>query len=300
MRASMAQSATFVLSLTSLPVLGALSGCAVRPPASQPPTGQAAIDRLRASGTCGLGVQASAKVDQFAKQGRVRGDVLLFAQAPAQLRMDLVSPFGVTLATLTADGRRFALADLRDKRFYVGRATACNIGRLTTVNVPGHALVDLLRGQAPIVKRVAAPTLAWSGGGYYVIKVSGTREATEEIHLAPHPEDFAKPWSEQRMRLLDVRIEQQGIPLYHAELADHRPTQTAPPRVDPDGVDPPLPPSGPQCSAEIPRRIHVEVPDQDADVIFRYDDVAWNPPIPEGTFTQPPPDAMPVIEVECD
>ena len=71
-------------------------------------------------------------------------------------------------------------------------------------------------------------------------------------------------------------------------------------RVDPDGVDPPIPPSGPPCNAEIPRRIHVEVPGEEADVQFRYDDVRWNPPIPEGSFTQPPSDSMPTVPVTCD
>ena len=51
--------------------------------------------------------------------------------------------------------KQFALADLRDKRFYVGPAAACNIARLTSVPVPGHVLVDLLRGEAPVLKHDA-------------------------------------------------------------------------------------------------------------------------------------------------
>jgi hypothetical protein len=276
-----------------------LSGCAVRPPASPIPTAADALARLRETGRCGTAVQASAKIDHFGKQGRVRGDLLMFASAPASLRMDIVSPFGVTLATLTSDGDRFALADLRDKRFYVGPASACNIARLTTVPVPGHVLVELLRGQAPVLKRTSEPGIAWSGGGYYVVTVPGTRDAREELHIAPHPDDFGKPWTEQRMRLLDVKVEQYGGVVYHAELADHRPTTTAPARVDPDGVDPPLPP-GPACDAEIPRRIHVEVPREEADVQFRYDDVKWNPPIPEGTFVQMGANGMPTVPVTCE
>jgi hypothetical protein len=230
----------------------------------------------------------------------VRGDLLMFAQAPANLRLDVVSPFGVTLATLTSDGSRFALADLRDKRFFVGPASACNIARLTTVPVPGHVMVELLRGQAPVLKRAHEPTIGWSGGGYYVVRVDSTRDAHEELHIAPHPDDFGKPWASQRMRLLDVKVEQYGGVVYHAELGDHRTTTTAPARVDPDGVEPPIPPSGPPCDAEIPRRIHVEVPDEHADVLFRYDDVHWNPPIPPGSFTLQPPDGMPTTPVTCD
>src|SRR5271163_4544518 len=148
--------------LPALPVAAlGLCGCFARAPASMAPSAVAALDRLRETGQCGVAVQANAKIDHFGKQGRVRGDLLLFAQAPANLRLDVVSPFGVTLATLTSDGSRFALADLRDKRFYVGPASACNIARLTTVPVPGHVLGELLRGQAPLLKREGEPTIAW-------------------------------------------------------------------------------------------------------------------------------------------
>jgi hypothetical protein len=276
-----------------------LCGCFARPPASQMPTAAAALDRLHESGKCGTALQASAKIDHFGKEGRVRGDLLMFASTPASLRMDIVSPFGVTLATLTSDGSRFALADLRDKRFYVGPASACNLARLTTVPMPAHVLVDVLRGQAPVLKRVGEPTIAWSGRGYYVVSIGSTRDAREELHLAPHPDDFGKPWSEQRLRLLDVKVEQYGGVVYHAELTEHRPTHTAPARVDPEHIEPDIP-SGIACDAEIPRRIHVSVPDEDADVLFRYEDVAWNPPLPEGTFVQPPPEGMPVVPVTCE
>ncbi|HEY2516368.1 MAG TPA: hypothetical protein VGI39_36100 [Polyangiaceae bacterium] len=276
-------------------------GCAVAPPASQFPSGNAALERLQATGTCGAGVQASAKIDHFGSKGRVRGDLLMYAQRPANLRLDVVSPFGVTLATLTSNGERFALADLRDQRFYVGPASACNIARLTTVPVPGSVLVDLLRGQPPVLKRLEAtpPSISWSGAGYYVVKIASTRDAREELHLAPHPDDYGKPWSEQRMRLLDVKVEQYGGVAYHAELADHHATSTAPARVDPDGIEPPLP-AGPPCDAEIPRRIHVEVPDEEADVLFRYEDVKWNPPVPDGTFVQTAPNGMATLAVICE
>ena len=276
------------------------TGCYAHPPASLLPSASAALDRLRETGQCGSGVQAEAKVDQFRTQGRLRLNLLMYAATPANLRMDVFSPFGATLATLTSDGSRFALSDLRDKRFYVGPASACNIARFTTVAVPGYVLVDLLRGQAPVLKRTGEPTIAWSGSGYYVLRIASTRDAREEIHLVPRAEDFARPWNEQRLRLLDVKVEQYGQVLYHAELEGHRPATTAPARVDPDGVEPPLPPSGPACDAEIPRSIHVDVPSEKADVLFRYDKVQWNPPLPPGTFTQPPSDAMPTVPVSCD
>jgi hypothetical protein len=281
--------------------LGSMGCGAVAPPASQVPTAQAALDRLRATGKCEVAIQASAKIDHFGASGRVRGDLLMFAHVPAQMRMDVVSPFGATLLTLTSDGNRFSLADFKEKRFLEGPASACNIARLTTVPVPPHVLVDLLRGQAPVLKHEpAGAAVAWSPKGYYVLTFASTRDATEELHLAPRAEDWAKPWSDQRMRLLDVEVRQGGSVLYHAELESHAVAPMAKERLDALGLAPPLPPSGPFCDAEIPKRIHLEVPVPNDDVVFRYDDVTWNPPIPEGTFVQAAPAGMPVEPVDCN
>ncbi|HXN30211.1 MAG TPA: hypothetical protein VN894_00055, partial [Polyangiaceae bacterium] len=216
---------------TAVPILAAC-GCAGRtPPPSSPPTADAALARMHATFACGSGIQGNAKFDLFGEHGRGRGDLMLFAERPALIRLDIVSPFGVALATLTADGSRFALADLRDKHFYVGPASACNIARLTAVPVPGHVLVDLLRGEAPVLRHAPqATTIAWSPQGYWVLFIPSSSEAREEIHLAPRPDDWSKPWDQQRMRVLDVRVEQQQYVLYHAELSGHAPAATAGPR----------------------------------------------------------------------
>ncbi len=255
---------------------------------------------MHATFACGNAVQANAKIDHFGEGGRVRGDVMLFAARPARIRMDVVSPFGVALATLTSDGDRFALADLRHKHFFSGPASACNIARLTTVAVPGHVLVDLLRGEAPVLKHDAASaTMVWNPAGYFALTIHGENEASEEIHLAPRADDWARPWEQQRLRVLDVRVEQQGFVLYHAELSEPAATPTAGPRLDPDNLAPPLPPSGPTCDAQIPRKIHVEVPAPESDVRFVYQQIVWNPPLPEGTFDQPPPPGMSVTPETC-
>ena len=301
----MTRAGALVTPLASLAALAALActGCGTPPPASRMPDARSALTRLHASQDCGGGIQASAKIDHFGKGGRVRGDLLFFAFWPAKLRMDIVGPMNSgVVATLTADEKQFALADLREKRFLFGPPSSCNIARLTTVPMPGHVLVSILRGQAPVLKHDAsrAATIEWSGSGYYVVKIASTREAEEEIHLAPHPSDFGLPWQQQRMRVLQIEVRQQAIVLYHAELSDHRPAAMAKPRVDPDGIDAALPVSGPVCQAELPRTIHVEVPGKEADVLFRYDDVTWNPPVSEGLFTQEAPAGMRPERVTCD
>ena len=267
------------------------AGCAsVPPPASQLPNGQAAIDRMKSTYDCVRGVHGDAKLDYFSDKGRVRGTLLFFAIEPSLVRMDVVSPFGVTLSTLTSDTERFSLNDLAAKRFLEGPATPCNIARVTHVPIPAHALVSLLHGSAPVlVHEPATVTSRWDRHGYYVVEIPSRNEAVEELHLAPSPSDFGRPWSEQRMRVLDVVVRQRGVVLYHAELEDHQPAPMSSPQLDDDGIDPPIPPSGPMCSADVPKKIHVEVPTSGDDVLFRYEEVKLNPPLAEGTFSQPIP-----------
>src|SRR4051794_37303653 len=84
-----------------------LAGCGTPPPASRVPSARAAVDRVLMTQDCGAGIHAAAKIDHFGKGGRVRGDMLAFAVWPDLLRMDIVSPFGATVATLASDGQKF-------------------------------------------------------------------------------------------------------------------------------------------------------------------------------------------------
>lgn len=277
-----------------------LAGCAVKPPPSQLPSAQAAVERMRATAACGLGVNADAKADYFGAQGRVRIEVLMLAVRPARVRM-MATAFNTNAGTLTSDGARFAFEDVRNKRFLHGPAKPCNIARLTGVRIPAHVLVDVLRGQAPVLAHApGAGSIEWDGGGWYVVRVPGTSGSSEEIHVAPRPDDWSKPWAEQRLRVLDVLVRQQGHVLYHAALDEHQAARTAAPKVDPEHIDPDLPPSGPACDAEVPRRIHVEVPEEGSDVQFRYDKVEWNPPLEPGVFQLQPSGGLTPELVDCE
>ncbi len=272
------------------------TACPTKPPASQFPNAQAAIDRMRKSAECARGVQAeSAKVDFLGPKQRIRVEVSLIALKQANLRMDVIA-FSNTVATLATNGHDFQLANMQTKQFLYGPATPSNMARLTTLNVPGHVLVAALLGQAPILKHdQSAATIAWDGSGYYVVAFPGTQDSNEEIHLVPHPDDWNKPWAEQRVRVLDVLVKQKGYVLYHADFDEHAPTTTGDPIVDDAHIEPDIPPSGPPCNAEIPRRIHVEVPEEGNDVRFRYEKVRWNPALTTNLFNLSPiPGLQPV------
>jgi hypothetical protein len=275
-----------------LVLVAAGTGCGRPPPPSLFPDGDAALARMHETYACSRGVTAEAKLDYIGPQGRVRGNVLYLASAPARLRLDLFSPFGAMLSTLTSDGRSFALADTRQREFFTGPANACNLSRFTRIALPPPVLVGLFRGEAPVlVHEGLTPSVDWEGGRY-VVRVAGRHGANERIELEPLEADFSRPWTEQRVRVLRVEVEQLGVPLYSVTMADHAPVTTAPVRVDPDGIDPPIPPSGPECRAELPRRLHIEVPGEEHDLVMRLVDAAHNPPLVEGVFRHQMPPGM--------
>lgn len=254
---------------------------------------------MRATTSCSRALTSEAKIDYFGEAGRIRGSLLYVVAVPDKLRLDVVSPFGATVSTVTSDGQRFALFDLRQKQFLRGPANACNLGRFTHVPVPPAALVQLLRGEAPVlVHTPTSASIVWQSGEY-VVRIQSTRDASEEIHLQPLEQDYGLPYTAQRVRVTDVRVSQQGIELYRAELVGHRPGKMSGPRVDPDGLDPPVPPSGPSCQSEVPGRLRLRVPNGDQDVILENVDVSHNPPLPDGVFQQGPPGGVVVRDSPC-
>lgn len=277
----------------------ALAGCSRSPPPSQFPNAHQALERMHSTYACSRGVQGEAKLDYFGEHGRVRGNVLYMTMLPEELRFDVFSPFGVTLSTLTSDGRDFALYDLKEKTFLRGPANTCNVARFTQVPVPPFALAQLLRGEAPVlVHEPAQSSLAWEGGEY-VLRITSKHSATQEIHLEPHPSDWAEPWQKQRVRVLEVHVAQHGMDLYRAYLADHEAAKTAAPRKDPEGLEPTIQPSGPACNAEVPRRLRLVTPDTDQELVLRNKEIVHNPPLPEGVFRQAPPRGVRVRHSAC-
>jgi hypothetical protein len=206
----------------------------------------------------------------------------------------------VTLSTLTSDGKDFSLLDIGNKQFFYGAATECNVARFLRVPVPPFALVSLLGGEAPVLVHTPSDaTLDWASG-VYSIRIQSRYGATEEIQLEPSPDDWLKPWNEQRVRVRGVRVQQQGIELYRAELDGFAVAHTAAARVDADGVDPDLPPSGPACLAEVPHRVHIVSEASAQDILLVHHDVFHNPPLTPGLFRQTPPGGVKVRASVCN
>jgi hypothetical protein len=276
-----------------------LSSCARPAPPSRFPSAAAAIARMRETQACSRGVSAEGKIDYYGPGGRVRGSVLYLVAAPENVRLDVFSPFGATLSTLTSDGERFALYDLSKRSLIQGAANACNLERFTRVPLPPHAFVELLRGQAPVL--VHEPTGAeidWEGGSY-VIRIKSRHRAEQEIRLLPPDADYALPWSRQRLRVIGTTVRQAGVELYRVELGGHAVVHTSAARVDPDGFEPPIPPSGPACDAELPRTFRFTVETADHDLVLSSTEAAHNPPLVPDVFRQRPFPGVRVQQSSC-
>jgi hypothetical protein len=285
------------IALVAFAALGA-TACG-GPPPSRFPTAADALTRMRDTYACSRGVGGEAKIDYFDDRGRVRGELLYVAVLPEQLRFDVVSPFGLTVLSLSSDGRDFALYDLQNKQFFRGPANGCNVARFTRVPVPPFALAQMLRGEAPVlIHEPSRATIDWSGGAYE-LTIPGQHQAVERIRLLPVPPDFQKPWTQQRVRVLEVRLEQRGHEVYRAVFEDHQPTQTAAPKADDDGLDEPIPPSGPACSAEVPRAVRFEVPWSGQDLILKAKEIAHNPPLHADVFVQETPSGVSTRAALC-
>ncbi len=284
-------------------LLGGLGcGCGAAPQ-SAIPTANDALARMRSTLACSRGVQGEATLDYYGDEGRVTGSVLYYAILPNRLRFDVISPFGATISTLTSNGQDFALYDLQNKRFLYGPASACNVARFTRIPVPPFALAQMLHGEAPVlVHQPSQATIEWDSGlfaGNYLIRIASKHQAYEEIRLVPRPSDFDKSWQVQRLRVLGVQVEKKGVTLYQATLRGHHAVKTKPALPDPDGLGPSLPPSGPECSAEVPASLRIEVPPNGQDVVFKNREQWHNPPLPPNVFNQSCPPGMSCRFASC-
>lgn len=278
-------------------VIGA--ACQRAAPPSRFPDARSAITRMRELHACSRGLTGEGSFDYLGDEGRVRAKSLYVVARPTSLRFDVMSPMGGVLSTLTSDGRNFSFADLREKQFVTGPADECNLERALRVPIPPAALGELLTGLAPIlVHQPEQASLTWDDGSYR-LQIRSEVQAMEEIRLLPRDEDWQRPWQEQRLRVIEVKVSQQGLLLYEATLEDHRAAQLATARVDPDGIEPDVPPSGPPCQAEVPRRIRFQVPGSGRDIVFLQGDVQHNPPLVPGLFEQAPAAGLRVRHSAC-
>jgi outer membrane biogenesis lipoprotein LolB len=278
-----------------------LLGCA-HAPLERFQSAESLLGGLRDKTSCSRAVSGEAKLYFRGDGRRLSGSVLYLARAPDQLRFDLISPFGVTLTTLTSDGSHFSMFDLGARRFYYGPARTCNVTKFTRVPVPPLALVETLRGRpATIVHESARLSYRtpFLGAPHYQVELVGAHETRQIVRIGVHPDDFALPLTAQRLRYLGSEVWQADEMSYSVALSQFERAALRPSGPSEDPLEQPLPPSGPACEAELPRRIKFVVPGTGYEVTFDHKEQWHNPPLPEAAFRLDVPSGVESIFSNC-
>jgi hypothetical protein len=254
-------------------ILG-LAGCPPPPVARPypPPTVNELLAALRARQTQVRSLRANAKVDALGDGGqRGKVKVAMLVERGGKLRFEVDSPLGGTLAYLTSDGERFALLDVRQNRFLVGPANACNVGRLIRVTLPPDDIVEALLGGAPLDGEPAPGGVGWdpSHGGREVLTLRAPDGGSETIELDAR---------DRRWDLVSAtRKDAAGKLLWRISDGNFQ---------DRGGI-------------RMPETIHVEDPPHKADAIIKFRSQEPNAQIDESLFRLQPPEGIAPEEASC-
>lgn len=203
----------------ALPALLLLSAACATKPVPRPyeaKTAATVIAALQADAAKIKTLRAQARVEHDGPGlERVKLAVGLLAARGGKLRVEAESPVGGAIATLTADGQRFAMLDVRENRFLAGPAQACNVARLLQVALSPDEIVAVLLGGAPLDGADANAKLDWDAKrGVEVLELQRPDKSRLRLSLRP---------IENGARFEIVRAEQLeplGHVLYRVEHSD--------------------------------------------------------------------------------
>lgn len=218
-----------------------------------------------------LSGEAKAFVDAPENGGRY--GLNLSVKRPASLRIEALTPLGDPAAVLVADRGRFALLDLRNNVFYRGPSTPENLSRLLPAPLRDDELVSLLLGAVPELPQ-ARPVSVRNDGGDLRLLLS-TRD----------PDDDEGPGIEQEVLIGDdLRIEE----VRRSEVGSGRRLLWAVKLDDHDG----------SSGQQVPRLLHLSVPERHTEIDLRLRDVLSGKPPPSRAFALQPPPGVSVRELQ--
>jgi outer membrane lipoprotein-sorting protein len=220
-------------------------------------------------------IKAEARVTQWGRHGRIRGNVLMFLQKPNRVRFDLITQLG-TAAVFTSDGDIFQLSDLREGVFMQGPTCPENIARLLGVTMDAENVLRLLTGDTPLLESIEQSMECRDGR--YVVTLTAQNGTTQEVAFSVDEADRDEPPEAQRLTLRrSTERAPDGKTRWEATYDDH---------IDVDGHSFPT---------------HLRFVDEvnDADTSVRLKSISVNPDIPEGAFQQAPSPGMVIELASC-
>lgn len=264
-----------------------LSGCPTRCPTTPHTSAEVALRYHRSMRRPARALRAEARVEQWGREGRIRGTVFMFAQRPERVRFDAMTQFGPA-AVLTSDGTEFALTDLRENKYLYGPTCPANISRLLGIPMSGRDVMLLLLGDTPRIE-AERDEIVCEGDGRYVVTLHGAAGVRQEIELAVRPRDREAPLLEQRLRLRRSEVfGADGGTMWRATFDDYRVVED--PRSEAD----------PRMGVAMPFVVRFEDPGHRADTTVRFQEIDLNVDVPDDAFRQQPRPGIPPEHVACD
>jgi outer membrane lipoprotein-sorting protein len=176
-----------------------------------------------------------------------------------------VPPLG-TIATMVSDGHRFALYDLRKKRYYHGTATPENLSRLLPLRLRGEEIAQLLLGEPPLVAK--APTsmkLDRCKSHYELVFEDASKQARQRVLV------------DARLLVpLRSEIRVAGRVVYDVSFGDHR-------RV---------------AGVLVPHRVRYHAPQDEVDMLLTYSDVVLNETFEDASFRLEPQRGVEIVPLQ--
>ena len=229
-------------------------------------------------------IRAEARVEQWGREGRVRGTVLMFVERPESVRFDAMTQMGPALI-LTSDGAEFALTDLRENRYLTGPTCPENIGRLLGIPMSGEQVTQFLLGSTPRIE-ATEQSIECTGDGTYLITLQGQGGERQEIEVAVREADLDAPPEQQRLRLVRSELFDSEGTVWRATFDDWR--------VVPD------PGSADGMGVAMPYEVRFEHPRENADTTVNLEQIDLNVEIPAGAFQQESRPGLPVEQAPCN
>ena len=220
-------------------------------------------------------IKAEARVTQWARNGRIRGTVLMFLQRPDRVRFDVMTQVGPA-AVLTSDGESFQLSDLREGAFLHGPTCPENIARLLGISVDAENVLRLLTGDTPMIE--ATGQSMECRDGRYVVTLVAADGTTQEVAFSVDEADRDKAPGEQRLTLRrSTERGPDGKTRWEATYDDH---------ITVEGQS-------------FPTNVRFIDQVNDADTSVRVKSISLNPEVPDGAFQQAPAPGMSIEFASC-
>jgi hypothetical protein len=128
--------------------------------------------------------------------GRVKLDISVAVQRPAQLRLSAENTLAGPLLTLATDGQRFQLLDTQNNRYLSSVVTPCSMARLLRVALPPHMLAEVLTGGVPLLAGDSLQVESdWDGseGGREVLRLRDGQGRKQVLLLQSSQPEQAAP-----------------------------------------------------------------------------------------------------------